>query len=100
MSDENEKKKKPDPKDEGHENHPRRRPRRRRAVAVGKRFHSTEAAATKLDTTVGALRQRARRRARSENGQTIARLGMGVIARKFGCTWRFYFSEEDEADAT
>lgn len=81
---------------------PKRRTRRRAVSGrnVGTRAYQTDIAAVKLDTTAEALRARIRRCARVENGQVVARLGMGVIARKFGCTWRVYIPEGDQADAT
>jgi hypothetical protein len=76
-------------------------PRTHRPRALGRRYFTTEAAAEKLDTSPQALRARCRRHARSENGEVVARLGMGVVGRKFGPTWRVYFTDaEDSADAT
>ncbi len=79
----------------------RRRTRRRaRRPPLGRYSFTTELAAAKLDLAEAALRQRARRCSRLENGRVVARLGMGVVGRKFGTTWRFFFEDEDKADAT
>jgi hypothetical protein len=78
-----------------------RRPRRRgKRTAFGKLYFGTDVAAEKLDTSNRALLQRVRRCVRWENGQAVARLGMGVVARKLGKTWRFFFEDDGSADAT
>lgn len=47
-------------------------------------------AAAKLDLEEQALRARCRRAARRVRGQVQADLGMGVLARKLGSSWRVY----------
>ena len=80
------------------------RPARGRAAstrAIGRCYFSTELAALKLDVSPQALRARIRRHSREEKGEVApARLGMGVVARKFGPTWRIYFTDAEVADAT
>jgi hypothetical protein len=51
-----------------------------------------ESAAVRLETTPIALRARCRRRARREGRETVARLGAGVVAYKFGAHWRLRFA--------
>ena len=55
-------------------------------------FLTTELAATRLSTTPEALRARCRRRAHREGREVVARLGAGVIAFKFGASWRIRFT--------
>jgi hypothetical protein len=80
-----------------------RAPSRRKRPAprsLGTCWYTIEIAAAKLDLEPQALRARCRRGSRSENGETVARLGMGVIARKLGKSWRVYVpSPEEAADA-
>lgn len=64
--------------------------RRRRPTSLGTCWDTIEIAAAKLDLDPQALRARCRRAARNENGETVARLGMGVVARKFGTSWRLF----------
>jgi hypothetical protein len=73
--------------------HARRRP-------LGSCWYTIEIAAAKLDLEPQALRARCRRGSRSEEGEIVARLGMGVVARKLGKSWRVYVpSPEESADA-
>jgi hypothetical protein len=53
-------------------------------------WDSIETAAPKLELEPQALRARCRRAARKVNGQIVAELGMGVIAKKLGATWRVH----------
>jgi hypothetical protein len=55
-------------------------------------FWSVDVAATRLSLTAGALRARCRRAARREGRNVIAHLGGGVVAHKFGRSWRVRFS--------
>jgi DNA-binding Lrp family transcriptional regulator len=60
-------------------------------------WYTIEIAAAKLDLQPQALRARC---SRSEEGDIVARLGMGVVARKLGKSWRVYVpSPEESADA-
>jgi hypothetical protein len=52
------------------------------------RLLTVEDAARLLSTTPTALRARCRRRARRVGREIIARLGAGVVAFKFGASWR------------
>jgi hypothetical protein len=52
-------------------------------------YLTTEQAAVMLGVGLEALRARARRAARREGRSTVARLGGGVTAVKFGRSWRF-----------
>ena len=54
--------------------------------------HTIEDAAGRLSTTPTALRARCRRHARREGRDVIARLGGGVVAFKFGSSWRIRFT--------
>lgn len=56
---------------------------------MGREYLTTEEAAVVLGLEPGALRARARRAARREGRSTVARLGGGVTAVKFGQSWRF-----------
>jgi hypothetical protein len=49
---------------------------------------TVEAAAARLSITPTALRARCRRHARRVGREVIARLGAGVVAYKFGASWR------------
>ena len=49
---------------------------------------TVEDAAKLLSTTPTALRARCRRRARRVGREIVARLGAGVVAFKFGVSWR------------
>jgi hypothetical protein len=76
----------------------RRRPSMPRSL--GSCWYTIEIAAAKLDLEPQALRARCRRGSRSEEGEIVARLGMGVVARKLGKSWRVYVpSPEEIADA-
>jgi hypothetical protein len=56
---------------------------------MGEKYLTTEQAAVILGLDPDALRARARRAARREGRSTVARLGGGVTAVKFGQSWRF-----------
>jgi len=60
------------------------------ALAGGhvQRLLTVEDAAKLLSTTPTALRARCRRRARRVGREIVARLGAGVVAFKFGASWR------------
>jgi soluble lytic murein transglycosylase-like protein len=79
----------------------KRIPQRRRVPKLtGSCWYTIEIAAAKLDLDAQALRARCRRAAQSERNEIVARLGMGVIARKLGTSWRVYVpSPEEKADA-
>jgi hypothetical protein len=49
---------------------------------------TVDAAARLLSTTPTALRARCRRHARRTGREVVARLGAGVVAFKFGASWR------------
>ena len=55
-------------------------------------FVTIEMAAVRLATTPVALRARCRRHARREGREVVARLGAGVVAYKFGSSWRVRFT--------
>lgn len=61
-----------------------------RVSRVGDCWDSVAVAAAKLDLEEQALRARCRRAARRVRGQVQADLGMGVLARKLGSSWRVY----------
>lgn len=52
---------------------------------------TVEDAAKLLSTTPTALRARCRRHARRMGREVVARLGAGVVAFKFGVSWRVRF---------
>ncbi len=54
-------------------------------------FETIESAAGKLDVEPAALRSRCRRAARRCAGASVAQLGGGIVAFKFGQTWRIRF---------
>lgn len=60
-------------------------------------WQSVKAAAAQLDLRPRALQARCRRAARKERGHVIADLGMGVVARKFGRSWRVYVPSIESA---
>ncbi len=60
------------------------------ARSLGDGWYVIEIAAAKLDLGPEALRARCRRASLNENGEIVARLGMGVIARKLGTSWRVF----------
>lgn len=64
--------------------------RARQAERVGTSWDSVEVAAARLDMEPQALRARCRRAAQLVGGEVVADLGMGVIARKLGRSWRVY----------
>jgi hypothetical protein len=53
-----------------------------------------EAAAARLTIKPEALRARCRRAAQRTGDETTARLGGGIVAFKFGATWRIRFPRE------
>ena len=57
-------------------------------------YESVEAAAPMLGITEEALRARCRRARRGTGGATVADLGAGIRAVKFGRTWRIQFPRE------
>jgi hypothetical protein len=57
------------------------------------RYVTILTAAARLSLNANALRARCRRRARREGREVIARLGGGIVAIKFGVTWRVIFPE-------
>jgi hypothetical protein len=58
-------------------------------------WETIETAAPKLELEPQALRARCRRAARKVNGQIVAELGMGVVAKKLGTTWRVHVPRVD-----
>jgi hypothetical protein len=54
-------------------------------------FDSIESAAEKLGVEPAALRSRCRRAARRAGDATVSQLGGGIVAFKFGQTWRIRF---------
>jgi hypothetical protein len=56
--------------------------------AHGPPYLTVEGAAVHLSTTPTALRARCRRHARRVGRDVVARLGAGVVAYKFGVSWR------------
>jgi hypothetical protein len=54
-------------------------------------YETIDAAAAKLSVDAGALRARCRRAARREGDKIVAPLGGGIIAIKFGRSWRVRF---------
>ena len=54
-------------------------------------FATIEMAAQRLSLDVAALRARCRRAARQEGDAIVAPLGGGIVAFKFGRTWRVHF---------
>jgi len=54
-------------------------------------FETIDAAAEKLSIEAGALRARCRRAARREGDKVVAPLGGGIVAIKFGRSWRVRF---------
>ena len=57
------------------------------------RYFAIEAAAAILSLKPHALRARCRRRAKKEGRNIVAHLGGGILAIKFGVTWRVRFPE-------
>lgn len=64
--------------------------RRRPIERVGNCWYTVAIAAAKLDLEEQALRARCRRAARLVNGEVQADLGMGVLAKKLGSSWRIH----------
>lgn len=60
------------------------------------RLLGAEEAAARLGVSLQALRHRCRRAQRKEGREVVARLGGGVVAHKFGASWRFRFQQEDD----
>lgn len=58
------------------------------------KWDSIETAAKKLDLEAEALRARCRRALRKVDGELVAELGMGVVAKKLGTSWRVHIPEE------
>ena len=56
-------------------------------------YATIEVAARKLCTSAEALRARCRRHARREGRDVVARLGGGIVAIKFGASWRIRFPD-------
>lgn len=78
------------------------RSRRKRPApqSLGACWYTIEIAAAKLDLEPQALRARCRRASRLVQGEILAQLGMKVVARKLGKSWRVYVpSPEESADA-
>jgi hypothetical protein len=57
------------------------------------RYFTIEAAAAVLSLNPHALRARCRRRARREGRSVVAHLGGGILALKFGVSWRVRFPD-------
>ena len=57
----------------------------------GSVFETIETAAAKLDMAPTALRARCRRAGRRVGDEVVARLGGGIVAFKFGRSWRVRF---------
>lgn len=58
------------------------------------RLFTVDEAATCLSTTPTALRARCRRRSRRVGREIVAHLGAGVVAYKFGASWRVRIAPE------
>jgi hypothetical protein len=56
-------------------------------------METIETAAERLDLDPNALRARCRRAARRVGDEIIAHLGGGIVAFKFGRSWRVQFPE-------
>ena len=54
-------------------------------------YDTIETAAARLDMAPTALRARCRRAARKEGDEVVANLGGGIVAFKFGRSWRVRF---------
>jgi hypothetical protein len=57
---------------------------------LGACWYDAAGAAAKLDLEPQALRARLRRAQKMENGEIVSRLGMGVMGRKLGFSWRVF----------
>lgn len=64
-----------------------------RRTPKGPALHTVEAAAERLSLDAKALRARCRRAARRVGDEVIAHLGGGIVAFKFGRSWRVQFPE-------
>jgi hypothetical protein len=56
-------------------------------------FENVEGAAVKLGIDAEALRARCRRAAKRRGDATVAHLGGGIVAFKFGTSWRVRFPQ-------
>ena len=56
-------------------------------------YYTIEEAASMLSLDPDALRARCRRASRLVDGKTIAELGGGIYAIKFGSTWRVHIPQ-------
>jgi hypothetical protein len=65
-----------------------RKPLQRKPTVL-ERYWTTNEVADMLGMSSGAVRVRAQRVARMEEGKIVSRIGPGVIGYKFGRTWRF-----------
>ena len=74
-----------------------RAPRERPPAAQAPHYHSTADAAPRLGVSEEGLRARCRRARRSVGGETVADLGAGIRAVKFGRTWRVRFPKDEPA---
>jgi len=88
-----------DPNDNGQQSEPppraitRGRRRRRPTTAPPRQvFETVETAAAKLGLDPDALRARCRRAAEQVGDAVVAQLGGGIVAFKFGKSWRIRFS--------
>jgi hypothetical protein len=61
----------------------------------GPAFETPAAAAVKLGVAPQALRARCRRAARRSGGAAVAPLGGGIVAFKFGRSWRIRMPSHD-----
>jgi hypothetical protein len=59
-------------------------------------FDSIESAAEKLGVEPAALRSRCRRAARHAGDAIVSQLGGGIVAFKFGQTWRIRFPPDSQ----
>ena len=58
-------------------------------------YESIESAAAQLGVSEEALRARCRRARRGKGAATVAELGAGIRAVKFGRTWRIRFPQDE-----
>jgi hypothetical protein len=61
-------------------------------------FETIESAANKLGVECAALRSRCRRAAQIAAGAKVVHLGGGIVAFKFGQTWRIRFPANGQLD--
>lgn len=59
----------------------------------GTQYYDIKVAAARLGLNEPAMRARCRRAARREGRNIVARLGGGIVAVKFGTTWRVVFPD-------